>query len=164
MRDVTLEAIAQLQRQLISVGEMVQNDTDTTVKGGDHIAVIKHYDHLRIAVAKIKEAREALAQIEERLSRETVPEVLREQNIKTITVIGVGRVTVSSRWSASMLDKDAGINWLKNNGFPSIVQETVNAQTLAATAKNLSVTEGRDLPSDIFKVGMTTYTSITKAA
>jgi hypothetical protein len=88
---------------------------------------------------------------------------MREHGVKTITVEGVGRVSLSNRWSASMLDKTAGMEWLRETGNGSLIQETVNAQTLAAFAKDLNETKGMELPADIFKTGIMTYTSITKA-
>jgi hypothetical protein len=138
----------------------VRQDTDEVISQ-DHIAVIKHYDQLRHLTAKIKESREALEQIEMKLSREQVPEALRAHNIRSITVEGVGRVSLGTRWSASMPDKEAGFDWLRNNGHGGIIIETVNAQTLGALAKDLA-TDGIELPTDTFHTNVMTYTSITK--
>src|SRR5207344_1028311 len=108
--------------------------------------VIRHYDQLRQINALIKESREVLGQIEERLSRESVPEVMRAHKIKTITVEGVGRVSLGTRWSASIPEKLDGFEWLRNNGHGGVIQETVNAQTLGALAKELN-SEGKELPA-----------------
>lgn len=151
-----------LVRQLQSVTGFIRTDTAQIIATKDHIEIIRHYDDLRKATEQIKEARKALDEIEEHMSREDVPDILRENKIKTITVEGVGRVTISHRWSASMLDKEAGIMWLKANDMGGIVQETVNAQTLAAHAKALMETKGTELPPDVFKVGQMAFTSITK--
>jgi hypothetical protein len=148
---------------LTGLAGAVRADTDAVVNTHDHIAVIKHYDHLRKATKQIKEAREALDQMEERLSREQVPEVMRAHDIRTITVEGVGRVSLSTRWSCSMLDKMNGMDWLRNNGHGDLIQETVNASTLGAFAKDLTQEHGTELPSDIFKTSTMTFTSITKA-
>jgi hypothetical protein len=123
--------------------------------------VIKHYDQLRQATALIKESREALNQIEEKLSREQVPDLLRSHHIKTITVEGVGRVSIGTRWSASMPDKEAGFEWLRGNGHGGVIQETVNAQTLGALAKELN-NDGTELPAPTFTTNIMSYTSITK--
>lgn len=147
---------------LQKVASEIRDDTNQAIASKDHIEIIRHYDQLRQATAQIKEAREAIAQIEEHMSREDVPDILRANKIKTITVEGVGRVTISHRWSASMLDKIEGIAWLKANGQGGIVQETVNAATLAAHAKALMEGPGTELPADIFKVGQMAFTSITK--
>jgi len=156
---IALQAVCQ---SLVNVAGMVRNDTSLVVASGDHIEVIRHYDELRKAVASIKEAREALSEMEERLSRETVPDLMRAVGVKTVSLEGVGRVTVSYRYSCSMLDKEQGIDWLKQNGHGGIVQETVNSSTLAAFSKNLLEVDGKELPEDIFKVGTSPFTSITK--
>jgi hypothetical protein len=61
-----------------------------------------------------------------------------------------------------MLDKQLGFQWLRETGNESLIQETVNAQTLAAFAKDLNVTKGIELPQDIFNTSQMTVTSITK--
>jgi hypothetical protein len=148
---------------LQGIAGAIREDGDKALATGDHIQIIKHYDKLRLANALIKESREALAQMEERLSREDIPNTLREHGIKTITIEGVGRVTVSHRFGCSMLDKDAGLEWLRENGHGGLIIETVNSSSLAAFAKSLLQEQGEDLPSEIFKVSTNPYTSVTKA-
>jgi hypothetical protein len=139
----------------------IRDETTLAVESGDHIEIIRHYDQLRQATALIKESREALEQIETKLSREQVPDVMRANNIRTITVEGVGRVSLGTRWSASMPDKAAGFEWLRANEHGGVIQETVNAQTLGALAKELNE-EGTELPAPTFTTNIMTYTSITK--
>lgn len=108
--------------------------------------------------------RKKVGQLIEDLSRTTIPDMMDEQGVKTITLEDIGyRFTVSQRWSCSIIDKDAGIPWLKENGAAALVFETVNAQTLASYAKGRVEDEGFDLPVDIFKTGTMNYTSVTKA-
>jgi hypothetical protein len=141
---------------------MIRKDTADVLSKGDEIDVVKHYDQLRQANASIKIAREALSDMEESLSRESIPTLFMNRSLKTITIEGVGRVTVAYRWSASMIDKTKGMNWLEENGHGDLIQPTVNSSSLAAFAKDQAA-DGEDLPSDIFKVGQLAYTSITKA-
>ncbi len=148
---------------LNKTAEMVRTDTAEAVASNDHVSVIKHYDQVRKLTDQIKEAREALDEMEKKLSREQVPEVMRAHNVKTITIEGVGRVSLSNRWSCSMLDKEAGFEYLRANNAGGLIIETVNSQTLAAYAKDLSTEKGVELPADVFKTGIMTYTSITKA-
>jgi hypothetical protein len=139
----------------------IRDQTAEIVSTNDHIAIIKHYDSLRTINALIKESREALDQIETKMSREYVPDALRAHQIRTITVEGVGRVSLGTRWSASMPDKEAGFEWLRANDHGGVIQETVNAQTLGALAKELN-SEGVELPQPTFTTNIMTYTSITK--
>ena len=161
MKDSTLEELGKVCNTLTQIVGDIRNQTAEAVATSDHIAIIKHYDLLRNVNAAIKESREALSQIEERLSREQVPDAMRAHNIKTITIEGVGRVSLGTRWSASMPDKQAGFDWLRENEHGGVIQETVNAQTLGALAKELN-SEGQDLPAPIFTTNILTYTSITK--
>jgi len=162
MKNTTLMLLNDAVDQLAKVAGLVRTDTHDAVATNDHVEVIRHFDHLRKINARIREAREALYEMEQRLSWEQVPDVMRENNIRTTTIEGVGRVSLSNKWSCSMLDKEVGMDWLRGNGAGELIQETVNAQTLAAYAKSLNE-EGKELPNDIFKTGTMTYTSITKA-
>jgi hypothetical protein len=162
MQDSTLKVLTGICSSLSEVAGWVRDETNEAVASNDHIEVIKHYDKLRLVNALIKESREALEQIETRMSRENVPDVMRTHGVKTITVEGVGRVSLGTRWSASMPDKAAGFEWLRANEHGGVIQETVNAQTLGALAKELNE-EGHELPAPTFVTNIMTYTSITKA-
>lgn len=162
MKEETLKQIEALNVQLMHVGDLIIKDTRDAIATRDHIEVIRHYDQLRICAAKIKQAREAISELEDTMSRNNVPEIMRDAGVKTVTVIGVGRVTISHRFSCSMLDKDAGIKWLKDNGHSGLVQETVNSATLGSFAKNMIQEQGKELPIDVFKTSVNAFTSITK--
>jgi hypothetical protein len=161
MQKDTVERLRTVCFTLTTLTEWIRNETEEAVASQDHIEVIKHYDQLRQVTALIKESREALEQIEMKLSRESVPEIMRAHHVKTITVEGVGRVSLGTRWSASMPDKGAGFDWLRANEHGGVIQETVNAQTLGALAKELNE-EGKELPTPTFTTNIMTYTSITK--
>jgi hypothetical protein len=161
MKMETLLELSNVCGSLSRLAGDIRDQTNQVVATNDHIEVIKHYDKLRQVTALIKESREVLSQIEEKLSREHVPDVMRAHNIRNVTIEGVGRVTLGTRWSASMPDKQSGFEWLRSNGHGGVIQETVNAQTLGALAKELN-NDGTDLPAPIFTTNIMTYTSITK--
>lgn len=163
MQEATLAALQGVTMTLTNIAAAIREEGIETVASGDHIAIIKHYNDLRQVNAIIKTAREALTEIEEKFSREYVPDTMRAQGIKTIHLEGIGRVTINHRWSASMLDKERGMQWLRDTDNGSLIIETVNSSTLASFAREKMEEEGVDLPNDIFKVGQMAYTSITKA-
>ena len=102
----------------------------------------------------------------EGMSRETIPEMLAEAGVTNITVQIEDlnyRFGKSQRVSVSMLDKDAGMDWLKANGGEGLIKPTVNAAQLSSFAKEFLKTKGMDLPLETFKTSSMTYTSITKA-
>ena len=161
MKIETVLALSDVCSSLSKLSGVVRSETNEVVESTDHIEIIKHYDLLRQATAMIKESREVLAQLEEKLSREQIPDALRSRAIRNITVEGVGRVTLGTRWSASMPDKEAGFEWLRENDHGGIIIETVNAQTLGALARELNE-GGIELPQPTFVTSIMTYTSITK--
>lgn len=163
MREMTRQRLEVLCNQMVEVARMVREDTERVLALNQHVETIRHFNELRSINARIKESREALSEIEDRLSTQDLPEQMRAAGVKTVTVEGVGRVTISHRFSASMLDKDRAIQWLRDNGHESLIQETVNSSTLSAFAKNLLSEEGKELPSELFKTGTMPFTSITKA-
>lgn len=164
----TIDWLERVTRGLTQVAEQIRAETNEVVATNDHVKVIKHFDHMRKASEQIKLAREALQDLTDRLSKEQIPDLFRYIREKTgekppFKIEGVGSVSVSNKYSCTILDKDAGYNWLRNNGHGGLITETVNASTLAAFAKELIEGEGKELPAELFKTGLNPYTSIRKA-
>lgn len=162
MRKATLDKIQQVCQDLVEVAEMVRADTQRVVATKDHIQLIRHYSHLRNATDSIKNSREALREIEEKLSRETIPEAFQNEGVTSVNVEGVGRVVVSYRYSCSMLKKQEAMQHLRDIGQEGLIQETVNSSTLSAFARNYLEEEGMELPDDLFRVSSSPYTSIRR--
>jgi hypothetical protein len=162
----------QVLQGLVRVTEMVRQDTVDALKTGDHIEVIKHFARVREATEKTKVAREAISEISDRLSKEQIPDLVRDLREKTgvkppFKIEGVGSVSVAYKWSATILEhgelgKQPGYDWLRNNGAESLITETVNAQTLASHARDMLENHGEEMPPELFKVGQNAYTSIRK--
>ena len=73
------------------------------------------------------------------------------------------RVGISHRTVASILPgkKDDAYTWLLDNEKGDVIQETVNASTLAALAKEMGESN-EELPEELFRVERLPYTSVTK--
>lgn len=162
MKQRTVEELNNLAKILESITSVVRDETAEELATGTHVSVIKHYDSLRKVMDRVKIAREALSDIADNLSKDIVPELMRAAGVKTITIEGVGRVTVSNRFSCTMIDKELGMKYLVDIGQSGLIQSTVNSSTLSAFAKNMLEEEGKELPDTLFKVGTSPYTSITK--
>lgn len=125
------------------------------------------YRVLREAYDKLDEQRKKLNELIESVSRQTIPEMLDENDVTTLTIEfddGLKyRFNKATRIGCSMVDKDGGMVWLKENGHEAIVQETVNASTLASFYKSYLEDKGEELPAEFFKPSSLTYTSMTKA-
>ena len=122
--------------------------------------LITHLDAVRNLHARLKEIAADVNQFSERLSTQHVPDAMRAAGFTTVNH-AVGRVSVSSRVSATMTDKHGAISWLKDHDLGELVIETVNAQTLSAQARAM-LEAGDELPETYFKTSLKTYTSITK--
>lgn len=125
--------------------------------------LLRFFYYIREAHDALDTERKAVNAQIEFISRTIAPQLMDEQQVKTITLTDIKRrFTVNSRVSASMADKDRGLQWLRDNGHEGLIQETVNASTLSAFAKSLVEETGEELPSEIFKLSTLLYTSITK--
>lgn len=162
MKPETLAGMERLARDFEHMAGIIRQETAATIALEDHVALIKHFADLRVIADKAKTIREALYEIEDNLSRTAIPDLFSKQQIKTINIEGIGRVTVSHKFSASILDKPRGYDYLRANNAGDLIQPTVNSSALSSYARKRLEDDGIDLPPDIFKVGTTPYTSITK--
>jgi hypothetical protein len=143
------------------------DETREIERGENFEALLLHFAQYRVLHDRLIAMKKHYESTYEELSRHTIPDAIeihvQNGGLKPPYYLeGYGRISISRRYTASMLDKKAGMKWLKDNGYAEMVQETVNAQTLAGFARNLEDTEGKELPDTIFKVGRIPYTSITK--
>ena len=141
--------------------ERAHRDSLELVNAGEIAPLVIHFHALREEYRALESKLETLKKEVDDLSYTLIPAAFEAQNVKTINIIGVGRVTVNVRWAASMIEKAKGLNWLRHTGNEGIIQETVNAQTLAAFAK-VEALAGRPLPEEVFTVSQGNNVSITK--
>jgi hypothetical protein len=141
--------------------ERATRDTAEAVEHGNIPEAVTYFSELRDTIKDLQTRMSALQSHIDSLSQELIPTMFMNQSVKTIKVENIGRVTINDRWSAKMLNKDACMSWLRGSGNSGLIIETVNSQTLGAFGKNLAM-EGKPLPQELFQVGATPYTSITK--
>jgi hypothetical protein len=163
MRDSTKHKLRFVCDEIADLVKLVQEDTIAAARV-DHVELIRHYYDLSDGMDRIKEARKTLENIETALSRNTIPDALRQVGVKSLRIDGVGMVKVSHKWSASIIPghTNGAYLWLRDNKLGGIIKETVAPQTLAASAKAYSEEQGKDFPDTDFNVGRMAYTSITK--
>ena len=79
---------------------------------------------------------------------------LDEMGVDKVSVPSLGRSFYpKTRYSASMIDREAGMAWLRENGASDMITETVNHNTLTAFVKSMVADQGIEPPADIFKFG-----------
>lgn len=92
-----------------------------------------------------------------------IPERMDEEELTTLTVEGIGRVSLTPDIFSSVPGetKDEAWDWLRDNGHGEIIKETINAGTLKAVLKAM-MKKGEDFPTELFKVIPYSRASITR--
>ena len=147
--------------KLDSLLERAQRDTTEVVQTNDIPKTVAHFAALQNTVDDLAKKISALKKHVDALSYEILPTMFSNQDVKTIKLDNIGRVTVNVRWTASMLNKERGMEWLRTSGNEGLIIETVNAMTLASFAKTETLA-GKPLPDHLFRVGTAQHMSITK--
>jgi hypothetical protein len=147
--------------KLDSFLERAQRDTQEIAQTNDIPATAAHFASFRERVRQLTAKVAELQKHVDSMSYEILPTMFTNQNIKTITVSELGRVTVNVRWNATMPDKQRGMEWLRATGNDGLIIETVSAPTLSSFAKEMAM-NGMPLPEELFKVGTAQHISITK--
>ena len=141
--------------------DRAQRDTQEIAANNNIPISVGHFAEFRDMVDLVAEKVTALQAHVRSLSYEILPTMFENQNVKTIKLDDIGRVSVNVRWSATMLNREKGMEWLRDTGNEGLIIETVNASTLTAFAK-VETLAGRPLPDAVFKVGTAQHISITK--
>jgi hypothetical protein len=119
--------------------------------------------HVKEAHARMDAVAKALYKVKDFLDKVVVPFKMDAAGTDMVRIPELARsFSKQNRMSASFVDKEAGFQWLRENGHGDMIQETVNAGTLAAFVRSLIIEEGVDPPEDVVKVSTYNTTSITK--
>jgi hypothetical protein len=161
MKFDTQTAATYAGQKLDSLLERATRDTAEVIEQSNIPEVVTYFAELRDTVKELQAKMSLLQAHIDSLSQEMIPTLFTNQNVKTIKVENVGRVSVNDRWSCSMVNKEAGMDWLRSTNNAGLIIETVNAQTLGAFAKEQALAK-KPLPQEWFKVSSTPYVSITK--
>lgn len=99
----------------------------------------------------------------------SLPDLMAEEDIRTMTIEGIGRVQLGSDVYASIVGdkKEPAYKWLRDHNYGDLIQETVNSSTLKSFVKEYqqNMEEGKEeLPAELFKVQPFLRVSIVKAA
>lgn len=164
----TNEAVRDLQEAsslLSAASNAIQESLDALADAELHDA-FAHYKRVKDAYEDLDSVRKGVHAKMEVMKNTILPEKMRDAKTTKQTV-EIGNVAytfyLSTRVSASMLDKNGGMQWLRDEGHEGIITETVNASTLSAFAKSLLEESGVELPEDLFKVSTMTQLAVRKA-
>lgn len=144
----------------------LREEAAAVVGRGDHLEILHFFYILGELYDSLGDMKKGYGALYDGFSQNDVPDVLRGQGVKNITIeipgVGNRRIQMSNRWSCSIIDKDKGFQWLRENSLGDLIKPSVHADTLTATAKNLMEESGKEMPADIFKTSINTFTSVVK--
>lgn len=105
-----------------------------------------------------------VAEIKRKLSYETIPAQFEAMGIDSIKSKGRNYI-VGVRLNASIpLEKrDAGYQWLRDNGLDSLITPTVNSKSLSSAVTQYIEANAIEPPENAMTVHKQTYTAIRKA-
>lgn len=130
---------------------------DGTVKPS---TLAEFYFHVHALHEQADNAVKKLYHVKDFLNKSLIPQRLKDAGLDAIRVPAVARsFSIVTKTSATMVDKERGLEWLREQGQGEMIQETVNAGTLSAFCRNLILERGIDPPDDIIKVS--TYDTLS---
>ncbi len=99
----------------------------------------------------------------DQIRKKTLPDLMAAEDVRTITLDGIGRVQLAGDCYASIPaeQQEAAFEWLRGNNYGDLIKETVHSATLKAWAKE-GLAAGRELPEGVFKVEPYVRASIVK--
>lgn len=80
----------------------------------------------------------------DRLRKSVIPDLMQENDVRTVTLEGIGRVQLAADCYASIPaeQQPAAFAWLRANKYGDLIKETVHSATLKAWAKEM-IEQGR---------------------
>lgn len=148
--------------ELIDAVKANVGEDGSNMKTGNLAEACRLYFYLSEEYDRMDDVRKKIGMQLEHMSREVIPEIMSEEETSSITLEDVQRrFTKSTRTTASMADKEAAMDWLREIGKGDLIQQSVNSSSLSSFAKQYMVENQVELPECI-KVNHMTITSINK--
>src|SRR5574341_1065274 len=106
---------------------------------------MRQYQALKEALeAELKDLNVAIDQ----LRFKDIPEFMAENDIRSVTFDGIGRVQLAADVYATILDKEAGYAWLASNGYEGLIQNYIQPSTFKAAVKE-AMKGGQEFPPEL---------------
>lgn len=152
-----------LLEELEALARTTENIFDGLQAKGDITQLLVAYYRFKSFYDDLDAIRKQFYAIKDRIDKHIAPEALEQSGMDKVSIPEVERTFyIVDRYSASIINKPAAFEWLRENGASELIQETVNAGTLASYLKGLVLEEGRDPPEDLFKFTPYRTTGMTK--
>lgn len=159
-------------RELIEKLEQVNEKLDSFMS----VCEVENFDFEKVELVELAHYQASLKSVHERLDRHkstvgkmfdyirahAVPTKMEEEGIESITVQGVGRLSLTSDIYLQVKDKEGSFEWLMDNGHGDLISETVNTSSLKALLRRM-LRDGKEVPETVYKVTPFSRASITKS-
>lgn len=165
----TITRVTEAAGYLDLLANDIEKVVDATEKGTLTDAC-EIYINLKTGYDELDKARKRIYASLDKMNKQVIPTKLEASGVDKIQIPELARsFYISTKYSASMPDREVGYAWLRDNGYGDVIGETVNAGTLASLCKSMVLDDGVDVPADIidFKsyntTGSSKYTPKLKA-
>lgn len=98
----------------------------------------------------------------DQLRLKDIPEYMAENDIRSATFEGIGRVQLAMDCYATIKDKAAGYQWLAEHGYDGLITDYIQPSTFKAAVKD-ALKNGQTFPEELFNITPFTRASIVKS-
>ena len=163
MKPETYAAVEVAKRALATAKALMEAEAAEAIASNDPPQLVRVYADLGEEAALLREPLTELAKLEQNLSYNKIPECFDAAGIQNVRVTGYGLVSLNRKWACSMLNKTAGLAYLRETGQAGMIQDYVAPMTLAGWAKEVTEESGAEPPDSIFKTSINRYCSLRRS-
>lgn len=158
-----LSKLDKLSLSLLALADEIDGQVAALEKETDIKNVCTAWLRLKEQYGRLDDARKRVYHALDKMDKHVVPSALERAGLEKVQIPELARsFYISVKHSASMVDKDKGIKWLKKSGHADLVQETVNAGTLCAFLREYALETGKEPPEGLFTMNSYNTTGSSK--
>ena len=132
-------------------------------RSDDFSNLLTSYYNINEYYQQLDEMRKRLYGVVDRYNKSVIPAIMDERDLDKVQVASIARSFYPIRkMTATIVDKQKGLHWLRDNGGGDLIQETVNASSLTAFVKEMIKNMGKEPPTEIIRVNTYSITGISK--
>ena len=159
-----IQAACEAAKQALSTAvTLLINEAQSVVANNEAPDLVRFYADMREEFDALGGTLKELSKLDQGLSYTAIPACFDAHGIQNIRLPGYGLVGLNRRWSCSIINKPVGHKYLIDHGQAGMIQQTVNAMTLGAWAREETEDKGREPPDDVFKTTVARYVSLTRS-
>ena len=151
-----MTALKQIIAKLEDIAEWCEQAADRAEKANDLTAVLTFFHDFKTDYRALDAIRKRIYAALDRLDKSVIPAAFERVEQDKVRIPSLGRSFYPlQKHSATMPDRNKGMEWLRDNGGEDLIQPTVNASALASFIKEKILDEGVEPDPEIIK--FTTY-------